>query len=63
MAAHKCDTYDDYVRMKMCSSKIRYDNDLDAIAACLSWSQKHHACRFYHCPRCGGYHITSHVGD
>jgi hypothetical protein len=46
-----------------CSSdrqKIRYRNELDAKIALWSTSRRDRdECRYYRCPRCGGFHLTS----
>lgn len=55
---HRFDTYDEYKRVRMCASKIRYEAEMDAIDACIRQSRRHSACRMYKCERCGGYHLS-----
>lgn len=57
-------SYSAFVSWRMCGRKRRFADEWEAIHACLEHSKSHGACRYYKCPQCGGYHITSHVdGD
>lgn len=55
--------YDEFVRYKSCESKVRFPDEMHAIHACLGHSVEHGGCRYYRCPYCKGYHITSQVED
>lgn len=55
--------YADYIHVKTCLSKLRYEDEFDVIDACISLSRKYGPCRYYECPDCGGFHITTQVED
>lgn len=45
-------------RIRGCARKVRFPDELHAIHAAIGHSCKHGPCRYYHCPFCGGYHLT-----
>lgn len=59
---HRFDSYEDWARVKSCSSKVRFAEELDAISAAIRMSSSHGPARAYRCERCGGYHVTTRVG-
>lgn len=59
---HRFDSYEDWVRVKSCPSKVRFADELDAISAAIGVSLSHGPARAYRCERCGGYHVTTRVG-
>ena len=55
-------TAEEYRRVKMCLSKRRIPTEEQAAHEALEHSLKHGPCRYYECPYCGRYHLTSKVG-
>lgn len=54
-------SYSEYSRIRGCEAKVRFP-DLDSVIhAAIGHSAKHGPCRYYHCPNCKGYHLTSKV--
>ena len=50
-------------RARMCRAKSVYADEMEAIGACIVVSAEHGPRRYYACPYCGGYHLTSRVED
>lgn len=59
---HHFDTKSEYARVSMCTKKIRFDDELAAIGACIDSSRKFGPMRDYRCPICHGWHITKKAG-
>lgn len=53
----------DYRQASMCLSKKRFNNEMEAIAACIRVSRNTGPLRYYRCPYCDGFHLTSQIHD
>lgn len=56
-------THEQFVKYRTCQRKRRLPDEFDAIHAAIGHSIKHGPCRYYRCPYCKGYHLTSDVED